>query len=265
MTLLSVGDLFLGLLEPRQGEYDFGWLDEVLDNLAGAGIKVALATATAAPPAWLVRKHPEILPVTAEGTVLERGSRRHYSPSSAVYRRYAAAITRKLAERYKDHPALALWHVDNELGCHVSEFYGPEDAAAFRRWLERRYGSIEALNEAWGTAFWSQHYGSFEEIIPPRRRPHHAQPDAAAGLPAVQFLGADGLLPEPAGGDPGGHPRRSRHHQPHGFQRHQVHGLLRLGEGSGRGGQRPLPGGRGPGAADRTGVQRGPHSRNRRQ
>ncbi|MDQ0078340.1 beta-galactosidase [Arthrobacter oryzae] len=176
VTFLSVGIFSWGLLEPSEGEYDFGWLDDVLDNLAEAGIKVALATATAAPPAWLVRKHPEILPVTADGTVLGPGSRRHYTPSSAVYRRYATGITRVLAERYKDHPALALWHVDNELGCHVSEFYGDEDAAAFRLWLGRRYGSIEALNAAWGTAFWSQHYASFEEILPPRVAPSTLNP-----------------------------------------------------------------------------------------
>src|SRR6478736_3271975 len=176
VNFLSVGIFSWALLEPAEGQYDFGWLDEVMDNLAGIGVKVALATATAAPPAWLVRKHPEILPVTADGTVLGPGSRRHYTPSSSAYRRYAAGITRVLAERYKDHPALALWHVDNELGCHVSEFYGEEDAAAFRRWLEQRYGSIEVLNEAWGTAFWSQHYASFEEIIPPRAAPTTLNP-----------------------------------------------------------------------------------------
>ncbi|MDQ0677139.1 beta-galactosidase [Arthrobacter pascens] len=176
VTFLSVGIFSWALLEPAENEYDFDWLDEVLDNLAASGIKVALATATAAPPAWLVRKHPEILPVTANGTVLGPGSRRHYTPSSAVYRRYATGITRVIAERYKDHPALALWHVDNELGCHVSEFYGEEDAAAFRLWLERRYGGIEALNEAWGTAFWSQNYGSFDEILPPRVAPSTLNP-----------------------------------------------------------------------------------------
>ncbi|WP_066294182.1 beta-galactosidase [Arthrobacter sp. B6] len=176
VTFLSVGIFSWALLEPAEGEYDFGWLDEVLDNLAANGIKVALATATAAPPAWLVRKHPEILPVTADGTVLGPGSRRHYTPSSAVFRRYAKGITRVIAERYKDHPALALWHVDNELGCHISEFYGPEDAAAFRSWLERRYGSIGALNAAWGTAFWSQNYGSFEEILPPAVAPSTLNP-----------------------------------------------------------------------------------------
>lgn len=176
VTFLSVGIFSWALLEPSEGHYDFGWLDEVLDNLAANDIKVALATATAAPPAWLVRKHPEILPVTADGTVLGQGSRRHYTPSSAVFRRYATGITRVIAERYKDHPSLALWHVDNELGCHVSEFYGPEDAAAFRTWLERRYGSIDALNASWGTAFWSQNYASFEEILPPSAAPSTLNP-----------------------------------------------------------------------------------------
>ncbi|BCW41754.1 hypothetical protein StoSoilB3_32890 [Arthrobacter sp. StoSoilB3] len=176
VTFLSVGIFSWGLLEPTEGNYDFAWLDDVMDNLHGAGIKVALATATASPPAWLARKYPEILPVTAEGTRLERGSRRHYTPSSAVYRRYATTMTRVIAERYKDHPALALWHVDNELGCHVGEFHGEEDAAAFRAWLERRYGSIEELNESWGTAFWSQHYASFDEIIPPGAAPTTLNP-----------------------------------------------------------------------------------------
>ncbi|WP_425353733.1 beta-galactosidase [Arthrobacter stackebrandtii] len=176
VNALSVGIFSWSWLEPSEGQYDFDWLDEIMDNLAAAGIKVALATATAAPPAWLVRKHPEILPVTADGTVLGPGSRRHYSPSSSVYRTYAAGITRALAERYKDHPALVLWHVDNELGCHVSEFHGPEDTAAFQAWLARRYGTVDAINEAWGTAFWSQRYGSFEEIRTPGPAPTTLNP-----------------------------------------------------------------------------------------
>ncbi|PYI66129.1 beta-galactosidase [Arthrobacter livingstonensis] len=176
VTVLSVGIFSWAWLEPSEGRYDFAWLDGVLDSLADAGIKVALATATAAPPAWLVLKHPEILPVAADGTTLGPGSRRHYSPSSSVYRRYAARMTRALADRYGDHPALALWHVDNELGCHISEYYGPEDAEAFRGWLRRRYGSIEALNDAWGTAFWSQRYGGFAEVQPPAPAPTTLNP-----------------------------------------------------------------------------------------
>ncbi|WP_077489036.1 beta-galactosidase [Sinomonas mesophila] len=176
VSLVSVGIFAWALLEPEEGSYDFAWLDAVVDRLAAAGIKAALAAPTAAPPAWLVRKHPEILPVTAEGTVLGQGSRRHCSPNAAAYREHALRITRALAERYRDHPALALWHVDNELGCHVSHFYGEEDAAAFRAWLERRYGTVEELNRAWATAFWSQHYASFDEVEPPRAAPAQLNP-----------------------------------------------------------------------------------------
>ena len=85
-------------------------------------------------------------------------------------------MTRVMAERYAEHPALALWHVDNELGCHVPQDFSDHAAAAFRRWLESRYGSIEVLNEAWGTAFWSQRYGSFDEILPPRAAPTYPNP-----------------------------------------------------------------------------------------
>nr|WP_104088017.1 beta-galactosidase [Cryobacterium sp. N19] len=176
VSVVSVGIFSWALLEPVEGEHDFGWLDEVMDNLHGAGVRVALSTATAAPPAWLTRKHPEILPRLSDGTTLWPGSRRHYSPSSPAYQYHAQRITRVVAERYKNHPALALWHLDNELGAHVSEFYDDDSAAAFRRWLENRYGTIEELNRAWGTAFWSQHYAEFEEILPPRATPTSINP-----------------------------------------------------------------------------------------
>ena len=176
VNLLSVAIFSWAMLEPREGEYDFAWLDEVMDNLADAGIKVALATATASPPPWLTRRHPEILPVTEDGTVLSQGGRQAYAVSAPLLRQYAVTMTRVMAERYGDHPALALWHVDNELGCHVPHDYSDHAAAAFRRWLEARYETIEALNEAWGTAFWSQRYDSFEEILPPRAAPTYANP-----------------------------------------------------------------------------------------
>ncbi|RCK69590.1 beta-galactosidase [Desertihabitans brevis] len=176
VNLVSVAIFSWAQLEPREGEYTFEWLDAVLDRLHAGGIRVALATATASPPPWLTTNHPEILPVTAEGVVLGQGSRQAYAVSSPMFRSYAVAMTRRMAERYRDHPALALWHVDNELGCHVPHDYSENAAVAFRRWLEERYGDVEALNAAWGTAFWSQRYDSFAEVQPPRASPTGLNP-----------------------------------------------------------------------------------------
>ncbi|MCL3859486.1 beta-galactosidase [Actinotalea sp. K2] len=176
VNIVSVGIFSWAMLEPREGEYDFDWLDAVLDRLHAAGIRVALATATASPPPWLTRYHPEILPELADGTVLGQGGRQAYSVSSPVFRDYALRMTRTMAERYADHPALALWHVDNELGCHVPHDFSQDAAVAFRRWLEARYGTVEALNAAWGTAFWSQRYDTFDEVLPPRTAPTYANP-----------------------------------------------------------------------------------------
>lgn len=156
------------LLEPEPGRWDFAGLDRIIDLLWAAGIKVDLATATATPPAWLVREHPEVLPWNADGVRLEFGSRQSYCPSSPVFREAALRLTRALAERYGDHPALALWHVSNEYGDHVARCWCPESARHFRRWLEARYGDIAGLNEAWGTSCWGQHYLSFDQIEPPR-------------------------------------------------------------------------------------------------
>ncbi|GAA1447452.1 beta-galactosidase [Leifsonia poae] len=176
VNLASVGIFSWARIEPRDGEFDFAWLDEVLDLLHAGGVRVDLATATASPPPWLAIAHPEMLPVTEQGVTLSSGSRQAYCPSSPVYRRYAARLVEAIVARYADHPALELWHVNNEYGCHVSHCYCDASAAAFRSWLERKYGSIEALNDAWGTAFWSQHYAGFDEILPPRAAPTFKNP-----------------------------------------------------------------------------------------
>jgi beta-galactosidase len=176
VNLVSLGIFSWTKLEPSPGIFDFTWLDQIMDLLLAHGISVNLATPTASPPAWMVRMHPEMLPITAEGVTLWHGSRRHYCPHNPDYHKYAVRIAAKLAERYQDHPALAMWHVDNEYGCHVGQCFCDRSAAAFRVWLAARYGTLDELNFAWGTAFWSQICGDWDEIQPPRSTPAHANP-----------------------------------------------------------------------------------------
>jgi beta-galactosidase len=176
VNLVSLGIFSWAKLEPRPGEYDFDWLDRIISLLHEGGVMVNLATATASPPPWLAVLHPESLPVTQNGVVLHPGARQHYCPSSAAYKERAAELVRRIADRYKDHPALGMWHVNNEYGCHVAECYCDASAEHFREWLRTRYRDLDALNEAWGTAFWSQRYGEWREIPPPRSAPTFANP-----------------------------------------------------------------------------------------
>ncbi|MFE1439044.1 beta-galactosidase [Streptomyces sp. NPDC058739] len=179
VTMVSVGIFSWALLEPSPGGYDFGWLDRVLGLLHENGIRVDLGTPTVVPPVWFYRAHPEALPVTADGTRYEFGSRGAICHSNPDYRAAAANITTRLAERYGDHPALALWHVHNEYGVPVSACYCDTCAGHFRDWLRTAYGTVEAVNEAWGTAFWGQRYGGIEEINPPRATPTVGNPAQA--------------------------------------------------------------------------------------
>ncbi|MEU8400231.1 beta-galactosidase [Nonomuraea sp. NPDC048892] len=173
VNLVTVGVFSWARLEPEPGKHDFGWLDRVLDLMAANGIAVDLATPTASPPPWLGHRWPETLPVDEGGHRLWYGSRNQFCPSSPVYRERALAIAGALADRYAGHPALALWHVGNELGevCHCDV-----SAEAFRGWLRARYGDLGTLNEAWGTTFWSQGYGDWAEVLPPRRAPYIVNP-----------------------------------------------------------------------------------------
>lgn len=176
VNFVSVAIFSWAKLQPSPERFDFGWLDRILDLLHANGIRVCLATATASPPAWLTRLHPSILPVTAEGVTLHPGSRQQFSPSSAAYRDAAAILVQALAERYASHPALAVWHVNNEYACHMNECHGEESQAAFRLWLQRKYQTLDALNHAWGTAFWSQLFFDWEEIFTPRKAPYFSNP-----------------------------------------------------------------------------------------
>jgi len=169
VNLVSVGIFAWALLEPAPGEFDFGWLDRVIDGLHEAGIRVDLGTPTAVPPAWFWQRYPHTRPVTREGTVLASGSRGICCPSSPEYAAACRRITGELARRYGEHPALALWHVHNEYGAPVGECYCEVSAAAFRVWLRTRYGDLEALNTAWGSAFWGQTYTDWAQVGVPAR------------------------------------------------------------------------------------------------
>ncbi|MEU4335492.1 beta-galactosidase [Micromonospora lupini] len=176
VNLVSVGIFSWALLEPAPGRFEFGWLDRVLDLLHDGGIQVDLATATASPPPWLARAHPEMLPRRADGAILWPGGRQAYCPSSPVFRERSLELVRAVAGRYAEHPAVVMWHVSNELGCHNAHCYCDVSAEAFRGWLRERYGDLDRLNDAWGTAFWSQRYGDWAEINPPRTVTAFANP-----------------------------------------------------------------------------------------
>lgn len=169
VSMVTVGVFSWAALEPREGVFQFEWLDDVLDILDTHGIRVDLATATASPPAWMTAQYPGVALVTQAGIALSHGGRQHQSPSSSVYRKKSVELASRISERYASHPALELWHVNNEIGCHNPYCFGEESERNFRSWLEDRYGSIEALNDAWATAFWAQRYDSFEQIAPPRQ------------------------------------------------------------------------------------------------
>lgn len=176
VNLVSVGIFSWAMLEPREGEFDFAWLDRIFALLHDNGIRIDLGTPTASPPAWFFHTYPGARVVTRDGTVQGFGSRGMASPSSTEYRRASVAIARQLALRYGKHPALALWHVHNEYGAPVSECYSAASSAAFRAWLRRRYTTLEALNNAWGTAFWGQRYGEWEHISAPAVAPSVVNP-----------------------------------------------------------------------------------------
>ena len=232
LSLVRVGEFAWTALEPERGRFTLDWLDEVVGLAAEAGLGVVMSTPTAVPPVWLTLERPEILTVDADGRRLTAGSRKFTCPTSAAFRDESRRIAGVLAARYGGGTAagqgIVAWQLDNEAGNHVSTWcWCDESERAFRHWLRARYGSIGALNAAWGTVFWSATYPSFEAVQLPRRtaalhspslllafrrfssdqviagmaeqREIIAAATAAAGLPILANLPADELNLDPRG------------------------------------------------------------------
>lgn len=153
-------------LEPEEGKYNFKWLDEAIEIAATYKLGVIMCTSTATPPIWLVRKYPEVLQEMENGNRFDHGARQHASFSSNIYREYSLKMIKELAKHYGNDSRIIGWQVDNEP--RVFEDYGDDAHARFRQWLKNKYENIDALNSSWGTAFWSQHYSSFDQINIPK-------------------------------------------------------------------------------------------------
>lgn len=153
-------------LQPAEDTYNFEWLDKVLDLVVQNGIYVCLATPTAAQPAWMSLKYPEVLRTDEDGRKRTHGKRLNYCPNSSMYRKFSAKIAGKMGERYKDHPALALWHISNEY-VEGGYCYCDNCAKEFRTWLKKKYGSLEELNRVWNMSFWGHTVYSWDEVVVP--------------------------------------------------------------------------------------------------
>ena len=165
LTFVRSGEFAWSRIEPREGEYQWGWLDRAVETLGAAGLQIIMGTPTATPPRWMVTKFPDMLAYDDEGRKRGFGSRRHYCMSHEGYKNACVKIAQDMAERYAHLPHLHSWQIDNEYGCHDTTLsFSPVAERAFRVWLSDKYKSIDALNMAWGNVFWSMDYSTFEEI-----------------------------------------------------------------------------------------------------
>lgn len=164
VNCVSVGIFSWAALEPEEGVYAFDWLDKVIERLWQGGIRVILATPSGARPAWMAQKYPEVLRVNSHLQRRHFGERHNHCASSPVYRRKVQEIDRALAERYARHPGVVLWHISNEFS---GACWCDKCQQNFREWLKKRYGTLDALNEAWWTGFWAQRYTDWSQIEAP--------------------------------------------------------------------------------------------------
>ena len=169
IQVVRIGEFAWSLYEPKENDFRFEWMDEILGFFERHGISVVLCTPSATPPKWLVDKYPDIFQDDIHGQPKIFGTRKHYCFNSEIYRRLTRGLVEKIAERYGKHPAVEAWQIDNELGwANTTRCYCDECRKKFQQWLKKKYGTIETLNRVYGTVFWSQIYNSFDEVIIPR-------------------------------------------------------------------------------------------------
>lgn len=168
IEVVRIAEFAWNKIEPAEGVYSYDFFDRFLDVAEEAGIKVIMGTPTATPPAWLTEKYPECLNAGIDGTLYRHGLRRHYNYNSPVYRKLCGNIVEHMAGHYGGRSCVIGWQIDNELNCEANEFYSESDTAAFRGYLQKKYGSLEKLNEAWGAVFWNQTYTDWKEVYVPR-------------------------------------------------------------------------------------------------
>ena len=165
---IRIAEFAWSKIEPREGEFDYSFFDRFLDLTDRMGMQVIFGTPTATPPAWLTTKYPEVLNARQDGVLYRHGARRHYNYNSPVYQELSKRIVEKAAAHYAGRKSVIGWQIDNELNCELNEFYSESDTLAFREFLKKKYGTLDELNEAWGTVFWNQSYTDWEEIYVPR-------------------------------------------------------------------------------------------------
>lgn len=168
IRLVRMAEFAWSRMEPEEGRFEWGWLDRAVTLFAREGFEIVLGTPTAAPPVWLSKRYPDTLPVDEQGRRRNIGGRRHYCPNNPAYRLHTQRIVTALAERYGENTAVVGWQIDNEFGGgSTARCYCPVCEQHFRAWLKKRYGNVQAVNEAWGTVFWSAEFDDWSQIGAP--------------------------------------------------------------------------------------------------